>query len=191
VIVGVVLAAGSASRFGATKQLAPFRGRPLVEHAIATLTGGGVDALLVVLGADADAIERHADLRPADVVRCADAHLGQSRTLRAGVAAADRLGAEAVVVVLGDQPLIAPGAVQCVIATATADPHADVVRATYGGAPAHPVLLRRATFPAVAQLDGDAGARELFATVRVLLVPCDGHGSPADVDTPEDLAALG
>ena len=190
-IVGVVLAAGSGSRFGATKQLAPFRGRPLIEHAIATLAGGGLDAVLVVLGADGEAIEQNADLRSAQVVRCAEAHLGQSRSLRAGVAAAERLGAQAVVVVLGDQPLIEPGAVRRVVATAEADPRPDVVRATFDGIPAHPVLLRCATFPAVARLDGDAGARELFATLQVRLVPCDGLGSPADVDTPEDLAALG
>jgi CTP:molybdopterin cytidylyltransferase MocA len=190
VIVGVVLAAGSGSRFGAVKQLAPFRGRPLVEHAVAALADGGLDAVLVVLGADAAAIEQQADLRPANVIRCADAHQGQSRSLRAGVAAAERLGAAAVVVLLGDQPLVAPAAVERVVAAAAADPHADAVRATYGGVPAHPVLLRRSTFPAVARLQGDTGARELFAEFDVVLVACDGHGSPADVDTPGDLAAL-
>ena len=32
-IAGLVLAAGSASRFGTPKQLAPLDGRPLLEHA--------------------------------------------------------------------------------------------------------------------------------------------------------------
>jgi CTP:molybdopterin cytidylyltransferase MocA len=192
VIVGVVLAAGAARRFGARKQLAPFRGRPLVEHAVAALAGADLDAVIVVLGADADAVERGADLRPARVVRCADAALGQSHSLRAGVAAAGRLGATAVVVVLGDQPLIAPGAVRRVVAAAAADPEADAVRATYGGVPGHPVLLRRSAFPAVATLEGDRGARDLLATLAVVVVAvaCDGQGSPADVDTPDDLAAL-
>jgi CTP:molybdopterin cytidylyltransferase MocA len=190
VIVGVVLAAGSARRFGAVKQLAPFRGRPLVEHAVGALAGAGLDAVLVVLGADADAVEREADLRPAQIVRCADAHSGQSHSLRAGVAAADRLGATAVVVVLGDQPLIAPAAVGQVVAAAAADPEADAARATYGGVPGHPVLLRRSAFPVVATLEGDRGARDLLMSFNVVGVPCDGLGSPADVDTPDDLAAL-
>jgi CTP:molybdopterin cytidylyltransferase MocA len=190
VIVGVVLAAGSARRFGAVKQVAPFRGRPLVEHAIGALDGAGLDAVLVVLGADAEVVKRAADLRPAQIVRCADAHRGQSHSLRAGVDAADRLGAMAVVVVLGDQPLIAPPAVRQVVAAAAAEPEADAARATYDGVPGHPVLLRRSTFPAVATLAGDRGARDLLASVHVIGVACDGLGSPADVDTPDDLAAL-
>ena len=189
-IVGVVLAAGSARRFGAVKQLAPFRGRPLVEHAVGALASAGLDAVLVVLGAEADAVERAADLGPARVVRCADAHRGQSHSLRAGVAAADRLGAAAVVIVLGDQPLIAPEAVRAVVAAAGAEPDADAVRATYAGVPGHPVLLRRSTFPAVATLEGDRGARDLLASLPVVAVACDRLGSPADVDTPDDLAAL-
>jgi CTP:molybdopterin cytidylyltransferase MocA len=190
VIVGVVLAAGSARRFGAVKQLAPFRGRPLVEHAVAALAGAGLDAVLVVLGADADAVEREADLRPAQIVRCAQAPRGQSHSLRAGVDAAERLGAVGVVVVLADQPLIAPAAVRRVVAAAAAHPEADAARATYGGVPGHPVLLRRSTFPAVATLEGDRGARDLLAACSVIAVGCDGLGSPADVDTPDDLAAL-
>ena len=187
-IVGLVLAAGSGQRFGGPKQLAPFRGRPLVEHAVAALAGGGLDAVLVVLGAHADAIEDGADLRPADVVRSADWHEGQSRSLRAGVAAAERLGATAVVVVLGDQPLIDPAAVRRVVAAGDAD--VDAARATYDRVPGHPTLLQRATFPAVAKLEGDAGARDLLRSLRVRLVACDGLGSPADVDTPDDLAGL-
>jgi CTP:molybdopterin cytidylyltransferase MocA len=188
VIAGLVLAAGSGRRFGGAKQLAPFRGRPLIEHAVAALGGAELDDVLVVLGAHADAVEREADLPPARVVRCADWHAGQSRSLRAGVAAAQDLGAEAVVVVLGDQPLIAPAAVRRVVAAR--GPQLDAVRATYAGVAGHPTLLERSAFAAVARLEGDQGARDLLASLRVGLVACDGLGSPADVDTPDDLARL-
>ncbi|WP_238449824.1 hypothetical protein [Micromonospora sp. 4G55] len=55
------------------------------------------------------------------------------------------------------------------------------------------MLLARATWPMVSRhAVGDRGARD-FLRARadlVVPVPCDGAGSPADVDTPADLAAL-
>ena len=65
--------------------------------------------------------------------------------------------------------------------------------ATYGGAARNPVLLARPTWPEVAELaQGDAGARAWLRAHPddVVEVPCDGTGSAADVDTPDDLTAL-
>jgi CTP:molybdopterin cytidylyltransferase MocA len=62
------------------------------------------------------------------------------------------------------------------------------VRATYDGQPGHPVLLEQSLFDRVRALSGDTGARDLLRDARVIEVPCDGLGDPADVDTPDDLA---
>ncbi|MCW3001953.1 MAG: nboR [Conexibacter sp.] len=189
-VAGLVLAAGAGARFGdGVKQLAPFRGRPLVEHALAAVSVDGVAARFVVLGAEAAAVAHGADLSAAVIVPCPDWAEGLSASLRAGVAAAATAGCEAVVVVLGDQPLLSPGAVRRVIA-ARAPERFDAVRAIYGGVPGHPTLLEASTFGAVAGLRGDAGARELLAGVRVRAVSCDGLGRPDDADTPEALARL-
>ena len=64
--------------------------------------------------------------------------------------------------------------------------------ATYDGRPRNPVLLDRAVWAEVAAgATGDGGARDwLRAPPRAGAgVPCDGTGSPYDVDTPEDLGA--
>jgi CTP:molybdopterin cytidylyltransferase MocA len=189
-IAGLVLAAGAGTRFAdGVKQLAPFRGRPLVEHAVAALHAPDVVARFVVLGRDAEAVAAGADLGDAEIVRCAGWAQGLSASLRAGVAAASAAGCEAVVIVLGDQPLLSPAAVARVVG-ARAPERLDAVRATYAGVPAHPTLLESSTFTAVGALDGDAGARELLSAVRVETVACDGLGRPDDVDTPADLARL-
>jgi CTP:molybdopterin cytidylyltransferase MocA len=193
-VAGLVLAAGAGSRLGGDvpKPLVAFCGRPLVTWPLAAVAEGGVDRTFVVLGAQADAVAAAvAPAAPAgvEVVRCADWADGLSASLRAGVAAAAGAGCVAVVVVLGDQPLLGAGAVEAVLASRA--PHAvDAVRATYAGAPGHPTVLEAALFPAVAELRGDAGARELLRGVPVATVACDGLGRPDDVDTPEDLARL-
>jgi molybdenum cofactor cytidylyltransferase len=189
-VAGVVLAAGAGSRFGpGPKPLASFRGRSLVELPLDAVTRGGVSQTFLVLGANASSVAARADLGGAEIVRCDDWADGLSASLRAGVAAAAGAGCEAVVIVLGDQPLLSAGAVAAVLA-ARAPGSIEAVRATYGEVPGHPTLLESSLFPAVAALRGDAGARELLRSARVAGVPCDGLGRPDDVDTPADLARL-
>ncbi|HWI74758.1 MAG TPA: nucleotidyltransferase family protein [Baekduia sp.] len=186
-VVGVLLAAGAGTRFGGAtpKPLVPFRGRPLFTWPLAALRDGGAERAIVVTGA--------ADLEAegAEVVRCADWAEGLSASLRTGVAAAAHEGADAVVIALADQPLLDARAVARVLAARAPQDH-DAVRATYGGTPNHPTLLESALFGAIAQLQGDTGARPLLAdpATRVKLVACDGLGSPADADTPAALARL-
>jgi molybdenum cofactor cytidylyltransferase len=187
-VAGIVLAAGGASRFGGAKQLAPFRGRPLLEHALATLAAAPVDRRIVVLGAEADRIRAEVDLQGAEPVVCADWAQGQTRSLAAGIAAAG--DADAALIILGDQPLVSPAAVERVVAAR--DGEALAVRATYDGDPGHPVLLERVLFAAALELEGDAGARALFSGREdaVVEVPCEDLGSAADVDTVEALRKL-
>lgn len=192
-VAGVVLAAGAGTRFGGAvpKPLAPFRGRPLLAWPLAALRAGGVEDVVVVLGDRAAEVAGGVDLGAAAVEVCDAWREGLSASLRAGVSAAARRGAEAVVVVLADQPLLAGAAVARVIA-ARSPADADAVRATYDGVPGHPTLLEGSMFGAVAALCGDAGARELLGepATRVRLVACDGLGRPDDADTPEALMRL-
>ncbi|MEV4897942.1 NTP transferase domain-containing protein, partial [Nonomuraea sp. NPDC055795] len=96
--------------------------------------------------------------------------------------------AAAVVVALVDQPFVSPAAVAALIASG-----GEVAVATYGGARRNPVLFGRDHFAEVAGLAvGDVGARPFLKAYPELItdVPCDGLGSPADIDTPEDLELL-
>lgn len=111
---------------------------------------------------------------------------GMAASLRAGLAG---LPGDACVVALADQPLVGPDAVRRLVGLAGT---VDAAVATYGGKPRNPVLLDRSVWPEVAALTGDAGARSWLRAHpdRVREVPCDGTGSPDDVDTPEDLARV-
>jgi CTP:molybdopterin cytidylyltransferase MocA len=185
VIGGVVLAAGAGERFGGRKQLAELDGRPLLEHVVAAMAP--LDRVVVVLGAGASEVVSAVDLHGASPVVCSAWEEGMGASLRFGAAElAD--DCEAIVVVLGDQPLLSPEAVARVVAGR--GPSFAAVRATYGGVPGHPVLFERTLFPQLLELGGDIGARELLASVPVRDVACDGLGRPDDVDTPAALQQL-
>src|SRR5207253_5508497 len=82
---GVVLAAGSSTRMGSPKQLLPIDGRPLLELVVARACASSLDEVLVVLGANADAILGRIDLGRAAVVRNPDHASGMASSLRAGL----------------------------------------------------------------------------------------------------------
>jgi molybdenum cofactor cytidylyltransferase len=185
--VGVVLGAGAGRRFGAVKQLAPWRGRPLLQHAIDAATAAPeLDRVVVVLGAHAAEVGPRLTPGRADVVVCDGWAEGLAASLRRGVEAAG--GADWVVVTLGDEPLVTPAEIAAVVRAT--GPAVDAVRATRGGTPAHPVALGRAIADRVATLRGDAGARGLLAGARIAEVELGPRAHAGDVDTPEDLAAL-
>lgn len=185
-IVSVVLAAGAGRRFGGRKQLALLAGRPLVEHALAAAAASGTSTLLV-LGSDAEEIERGIGLGGATAIRCPDWEEGQHASLRCGLAA---LGPEvgAALVMLGDEPFVSPEAARRVIAAR----HDGVaaLRATYGGRPGHPVLIDRELFDRLIAAPPDLKPAALLREAGVVSVDCSDLGDPADVDTPDELAAL-
>lgn len=185
-IACLVLAAGGGHRFGRQKLLAELDGMPLLAHALRAAASSRVERVCCVLGAEAGAIRSAVDLGEVEVVVCEQWQRGQAASLKAGIGAL--VAAEAVVVLMGDQPLVSAAAIDRIVAARS--PEAPAVRATYGGAPSHPTLIERELFAAVGELDGDRGARELFEDMPVALIPCDDVASALDVDAPEDLAAV-
>jgi molybdenum cofactor cytidylyltransferase len=187
VIGGVVLAAGEGRRFGGGKLLAELDGRPLLEHALgAMLAVPAIDQVVAVLGAGADEIRTAVDLDGIDVVLCPDWEEGISASLRAGLG--ELADAEAVVITLGDQPLITPQVIGAILDRLESP--ALAARATYRGSPGHPVLIKRELFERVLELRGDTGARDLLAGAGVLEVECGHLSRSDDVDTAADLEAV-
>ncbi len=190
-VFGVLLAAGAASRFGGgSKLLAPFRGRPLIEHALLALREAPVDGAVAVVGEGSGEVRRLCGRYGVRVVENPRWREGQSTSVLAGLAA---LGPEAraAVILLGDQPLVGAGAVARLIGAF--ERGARIAVATYGGKPRNPTLFAREVWPLLeSELEGDEGARSMLRRHPELVrrVPCDGVGDPADVDTREDLRRL-
>ena len=168
-VAAIVLAAGAATRFGSPKQ------RLLLPLVLARLRAAGIEEVVVVEGAFV------LEAPGARVVWAEDWERGPGASLRTGLGALDS-EIDAAVVCLADGPLLAPGAVDRVVAAWQAGAE-EIVAASYGGNRSHPLVLGRAAWDAVP----DEGLRAL----HVHLVPCDDLGPPGDVDTPADLRALG
>ncbi|WP_205189845.1 NTP transferase domain-containing protein, partial [Burkholderia sp. LMG 13014] len=83
-------------------------------------------------------------------------------------------------------PWIAASTYETVTRALDAD-GASIVAPAHRGVRGHPVGFSAHHFDALAALDGDTGARALFASAPVKLLDVDDPGIVRDVDTPADL----
>ena len=190
-IAGIVLAAGRSSRLGRPKQLLPLLGEPLLRHTLRRVLASSVDNVILVVGHDVDAIRDTVAGLSVDVVFNPDAALGQSTSVRAGLAALSP-EVDAAIVILGDQPGIDPDVIDTLIGTWRTT-RAPVVAPRYEDGMGNPVLFDRRVFPELTTLMGDTGARRVVrayhASGQLELIPVSGP-APPDVDTEADYAAL-
>ena len=184
-VLGILLAAGSGSRFGGAKLLAALDdGAMIGERALANLTAG-VDAVLAVVRPGDDALARSMAHGGARVTVCANAADGMGESLAWGVRAAPVV--KGWVVALADMPWTTSETIARI---------ADALRGgallaapSHRGVRGHPVAISARYFSDLCALSGDEGAkRVLTANAESLtLIETDDPGVVRDVDLRSDL----
>lgn len=190
-VAGVLLAAGTGSRFGdANKLLATLDGEPLVRHAARTLVAAGLDPLVAVLGHDADRVATALDGLPFRIVRNDAYRQGQATSVRIGVEALANDDVDAAVFALGDMPCVDAESVRALVET-YGRTEWTALAAAFEGERGNPVLFDRRHFAALAGVSGDRGGRAILREGDAsALVETGDPGVRRDVDTPADLADL-
>jgi molybdenum cofactor cytidylyltransferase len=176
----VVLAAGGGTRFEGRehKLLADFRGRPLVWWALAAAADARLKEVAVIVGAVDLGIAIPEGIQ---VIQNPDWASGQASSLQVAVSWALDRQHEAVVVGLGDQPLVPASAWSAVAASLS-----PVAVATFDGERRPPVRLDRSVW-SLLPTTGDEGARVLMQKRPDLVREVVCEGQPADIDNEEDL----
>lgn len=186
-VAGLVLAAGGSRRLGQPKQLLPFGGATLLDHALATARACAFDQLLCALGGSAEAVRDVVDLHGVEVVENPGYGSGCSSSIAAalGAVAPD---CDVLVLLLGDQPRVAPATVAALLDGRGAAAYAVC---SYDDGRGHPFAFGRAAFGDLAGLHGDKGVWKLLErhSEQVVEVRIVGR-VPLDVDTWEDYRAL-
>ena len=186
-VAGIILAAGSSSRFGDIKQLLPWRDKNLVNTAIQTAKSAGLDPIIVVLGANAGKIQETIDDDVVHVVVNPDWELGQSTSLKFGVKAISE-PVEGVLFLLCDQPQLSVNLVSAVVEEGRRSK--KVVTPIINDRRANPVYFPASCFQLFEKLEGDAGGRQIISASPHTTFPWLDDWMSRDIDTPEDYQQL-
>lgn len=182
----IVLAAGSGSRFGGGKLEARLDGRPILQHVLDALAEVGIDDPVVVTPGPIDDVA----WRAARPVTNPDPARGLSSSLRVGWGAAMDVPEppDAVIVALGDQPLVRRDVLEA-LRRSGLDPDRPIVAARYSDSGArNPVRLEREAASLVHEAAGDRGLGPVLDARADLVRWLDVAGDNPDVDTAADLA---
>lgn len=184
-IAGVVLAAGLSRRMGQAKLLMKVGGRAIIRYVVESVLAGGVDSVWVVTGPDIEPIEAALAGIEVQIAVNPAPEEGQAGSVRTGIAALPP-SVDAVLIALGDQPLLAPSIIPALLAARRTSPKL-IVAPRYRDGQGNPVVFKREIFPELLRLTGDQGARPIIQKepTRVEWVELD-LPMPPDVDTPDD-----
>ncbi len=167
----VILAAGASTRLGEPKQLVVLAGETLLERAVRIARDAGCRPVVAVLGAEAARIQERCALSGAEVLVNEAWPEGMASSIRVGVGALG--GGDGALLMTCDQPAVTAEHLRALIA------NGEVTASAYSGRRGVPAYFPAASFPALLELRGDAGARELLRSAAAVELP----GGELDVDT--------
>ena len=184
-ITGILLAAGSGSRFGGGKLLQPLpNGTPIGVASLRNLHAA-LPAVIAVVRSGDDALHALLEAEGICVCRCPEANLGMARSLVCGINASR--SADGWVIALGDMPFVTPGTINAIAnrIVHTGAIAVPVCRGTRG----HPVGFGRRYLEELLLLQGDEGARSVIGhhPGELEMIDCEDSGILRDIDTPADL----
>lgn len=185
-LVPILLAAGTASRFGSDKLL------HLLPHdvPIAAQSARHLKAafrnqrIVAVVRPGSAALRKVLEAEDCDVVVCPGAAEGMGASLACAVQAAGP--ADGYLVALADMPFIRPSTIEAV--RGAMEEGAPIAAPYFRARRGHPVGISGRFFAELSALTGDEGARRLLAGQEVRKVPVGDPGVLRDIDTPGDLA---
>ncbi|WKZ39427.1 MAG: selenium cofactor biosynthesis protein YqeC [Anaerolineales bacterium] len=194
-VAGIILAAGSATRFGSAKQLLDWKGKPFVRHVAETALHAGLQPVVVVTGFHHADVESALSGLPVLIVHNPDYAQGQSTSMKAALSSPSlhpkdlgRVGA--AIFLLADQPQIPVEVIRALTEAHTRSLAPILAPLVLEERRANPVLFDRDVFPDLMQVTGDVGGRAVFSKHKVEYLPWHDDLLLFDVDKPEDYQKL-
>lgn len=202
----IILAAGSSSRYGQTKQILDYQGVPFIRAIARSAINAGLSPIVVVTGADAITV-KDALIGLSNEIRIIynpNWQHGQSTSIRAGIDAISGSNISqpqegdsnnisgnpgSAIFLLADQPQVTPAVMRCLVEehSRTISP---VIAPLVDGRRGNPVLFDRVTFPDLSSLEGDIGGRGIFSKYPPVYIQWNDISLLQDVDTPTDYERL-
>lgn len=202
----MILAAGSSKRFGGgpSKQLFEIDGEPMVRRLCRVALASRLRQIVVVVGHQSATVGAVLAGLAVEIIDNPLYRKGQSHSIRASLSRIEPY-AEAAVFIPCDQPFLTADVIDRLIARFE-ETDGPIVVPTFEGRRGAPVLISSAFFGELSTVQGDEGARQLFAgggvgdrhrhpglyprLHRIVELPLASESPLLDIDTREDWRRL-
>ena len=187
-LFAIVLAAGTSSRFGSSKQLVTYHGALLVTRAVRLAEN--------ICGPRSVLVSGHGWRPVVEACRPLQGFFVNNTRYRTGMGGSIACGvrsvtgaADAVLLLLADQPLITANHLQQLVTTWAQSPD-EITATSFAETAGPPVIFPRRYFTKLSELRGDQGAREILASAGSHVHAVKLEEAVADIDVPEDIDRL-
>lgn len=184
----IILAAGASQRLGQPKQLVQYKGRSLVQRAIQNAESVSPHEILVITGADAEAVQAEVQSTSAQCVQHTDWYNGMATSIGKGAQSVDE-GSEGLMILLCDQWRIQPEDLQLLVQTWHNDP-TQIVCAVSEDRRSPPVIFPSAFLPELRVMTGDHGAYKIIQMHPDSVSQVKLENAAFDLDTSSQLDEL-
>lgn len=186
--IGVILlAAGSSSRMGQSKQLLPVNGEPLLLRSIRVALDASLKNIVVVLGSEE---EKHrailGSLAVESIFNKAWA-TGMGSSLKAGLGHLIQRHPEtqAALIMVCDQPNVSAKHLIHLI-TSFHESNRSIVASGYSGTMGVPIIFSKDHFSEILSLNDSQGAKKIIEKNKANVLMIDFPDGSTDLDTPSD-----
>ncbi|MFK3935976.1 nucleotidyltransferase family protein [Alkalihalobacillus sp. NPDC078783] len=192
-IISIILAAGQSKRMGQDKLRLPIRGGTIAGNVLSSALQSNVNHTIVVTNPNNPCQWAPQKYSQSDwshkwsIIVCPEAWRGQSYSVKSGIEACKQLAADAVIILLADQPQITNSHLNHIISRFEQSEDRLFVASRFNGIPQPPILFSKQLFSLFNDLEGDLGAGQL---IRKPSLSSKGtyinSASVKDIDTPSD-----
>jgi len=184
----VILAAGASRRLGQPKQLVQYKDKSLIQRAIQSAESLSPHEIIVITGADAEAVQAEVKKTSAQSVNNPDWDKGMGTSIAKGAQSIDRKS-QGLMIVLCDQWRILPEDLQLLVETWHNDPSQIICSAT-GKRCGPPVIFPIRFLKELCALTGGHGAHSVLDIHQDSVSRVTIQNAAFDLDTPSQLLEL-
>lgn len=190
-ICAIILAAGTSSRMGRSKQLLLLNDKPLLEHVIQKALAAPFSEIVTVIGSEAEQIKKKItidDERFQWIVN-ENYSCGQSSSLKAGISYVGRQH-DGIMIFLGDLPFLSYETIKSVMNAGIMRlrdcEESFIIQPSYIGEVGHPVFFGHFNRDLFLKIKGDKGAKTIMKDISLRIqLDVEDEGILFDIDTPE------
>jgi molybdenum cofactor cytidylyltransferase len=183
----IILAAGSSSRMGESKQMLDIHGQKLLVKTVKTVLNSGIDNVVVVLGSNERA---HRDLiagLSVYAVHHPEWEKGIGSSIKRGLVyiTSKPSSPEAIIILVCDQPLLRSEHLAKLQAKYE-ETRKPIIASRYGQTPGVPALFHKSYYESLLALPDEQGAKKILLQNRHDVYEIDFPEGQIDLDTKAD-----